>query len=401
MNRLISIYKYSLLLILLGTTMSAIADTNGAIDSLAGKLTATLEGKVVKVKGDTYYISLGSNNGAVQGAQFEIAREGEPIKVDGKILGYEEDIIGLLTLDRVRKQLSQGKLVGKATQPPKPGDKVYQKRKQLKRLVIAPFSLNQNTTEFSKTVQEKLITTLVQKGIQVVERSQLEQVLKEQKLSYSGLFNLNSAKQVGQLLGAEGIILGTFSDQGNTISINARIVDLGSANTIAAADVEMAKTPTIAKGLQQTLEGGGYASGGSSGVSSSGGGKLKKGQTVNVDDTRVELVGCKRGGGVVCTFYLTNTSKDAKITLYANYSGKVSKSHDDLRNSYTANATQIADQGKGRRRYSQYVFESGIPVRAKLYFPAIDPKAKQFVLLKVAFHHTGHNAIKFKNIKIQ
>jgi len=399
MNRLITIYKYSLILILLGSALPVLANTtNDAINKLSEKLTATLEGKVVKVKGGTYYISLGSDNGAVQGAQFEIAREGEAIKVDGKILGYEEDIIGLLTLDRVRKQLSQGKLVGKAKLAPKAGDKVYQKRKQLKRLVIAPFSLNQNTTEFSKTVQEKLITTLVQKGIQVVERSQLEQVLKEQKLTYSGLFNLNSAKQIGQLLGAEGIILGTFSDQGNTISINARIVDLGSANTIAAADVELAKTPTIAKGLQQTLDSGGndYASSGSS----SGGGSSVKGKTVVVDDTRVELVGCKRSGEVVCTFYITNQAKDGAIHLYAAHGAQLTKAHDDLRNSYTSNSVQVADQRKAKH-YAKYHFDSGIQVRAKIYFPAIDPKAKKFVLLKVALHHTAHNSIKFKNVKIQ
>jgi len=396
MNRFISTFKYSLILMLISSTLPALAaGINESVESLAEKLTATLEGKVVKVKGNTYYISLGSQDGAVQGAQFEIAREGEPIKVDGKVLGYEEEIIGILTLGRVRKQLSQGHLVGKAKQPLKPGDKVYQKRKQLKRLVIAPFSLNQNTTEFSKTVQEKLITTLVQKGIQVVERSQLEQVLKEQKLTYSGLFNLNSAKQVGQLLGAEGIILGTFSDQGNTVSINARIVDLGSANTIAAAEVELAKTPTIAKGLEQTLDSG-YAS---SGSNSSGGGKAIKGTTKVVDDVKIELTGCKRSGGVVCTFYLTNQAKDGTIHIYGNYSGRTTVAHDNLRNSYTAKTAQLADGKKGL--YARYAFDSGIAVRAKIHFPAIDPKADRFVLLNVKLHRTAQSVVKFKNVKIQ
>lgn len=39
----------------------------------------------------------------------------------------------------------------------------------------------------------------------------------KQKLAYSGLVKLSSARQVGKLLGAEGIVLGSFGDLSNTV----------------------------------------------------------------------------------------------------------------------------------------------------------------------------------------
>lgn len=46
---------------------------------------------------------------------------------------------------------------------------------------------------------------------QVIEREQLQQVLKEQKLSLSGAVDENSAAEVGKVLGLDVIIMGTFS----------------------------------------------------------------------------------------------------------------------------------------------------------------------------------------------
>ncbi|NJN46994.1 MAG: hypothetical protein HC808_11525 [Candidatus Competibacteraceae bacterium] len=97
------------------------------------------------------------------------------------------------------------------------------------------------------------MTALVQKGLPVVERSQLEKILKEQQLSYSGLFDLSSAQQVGKLLGADGVVLGAIADQGNSVAVNARLVELGTASVVAATEVEIAKTPMITQGLDRVV----------------------------------------------------------------------------------------------------------------------------------------------------
>lgn len=85
--------------------------------------------------------------------------------------------------------------------PACPGIAAYQIRKQVKRLVIGQFSYNQTFNRLTKSLQDKLYTAMSDRGIQVVERDQLERVLEEQKLGYSGLVNINSAKKIGELLG--------------------------------------------------------------------------------------------------------------------------------------------------------------------------------------------------------
>jgi curli biogenesis system outer membrane secretion channel CsgG len=62
---------------------------------------------------------------------------------------------------------------------------------------------------------DMLTTALVKSGnFMVIERQQLEQVMKEQKLGLSGAVTPQSAAQVGKLLGVELIVLGSVNEFG-------------------------------------------------------------------------------------------------------------------------------------------------------------------------------------------
>ncbi len=252
-RRVVFVIGLAILTVFFKCQSHAAEDLNQKIAVLSEKLAFANEGQVVNVSDDILYLDLGQQDGILQGNMFEIVRLGEPIKAGNEILGYEEQIIGKAEAYRVRKKLTLARVVEKS-EVPRAGDKAYQIKKSIKRLVVAQFSYNQGFNQFTKNLQEKLFTDLVQKGMQVVERDQLERVLKEQKLGYSGLINLNSAKKVGELLGAEGMVLGTISDLGNSVSVNARLVDLETGNSLAAAEVDLPKTPLIAALLSETVE---------------------------------------------------------------------------------------------------------------------------------------------------
>lgn len=251
--RVVFVIGLTLLTVFFRGQSYAAEDFNQKIAVLSEKLAFANEGQVMNVSDDILYLNLGQQDGILQGNMFEIVRLGEPIRAGNEILGYEEQIIGKAEAYRVRKKLTLARVVEK-NEVPQAGDKVYQIKKNIKRLVVAQFSYNKGFNQFTKNLQEKLFTDLVQKGMQVVERDQLERVLKEQKLGYSGLINLNSAKKVGELLGAEGMVLGTISDLGNSVSVNARIVDLENGNSLAAAEVDLPKTPLIASLLSETVK---------------------------------------------------------------------------------------------------------------------------------------------------
>lgn len=74
---------------------------------------------------------------------------------------------------------------------------------------------------------ESLITGLCRvNSLILIERSQIKKVLEEQTFSQTGVVDPNTAPQMGKLLGANKIILGSFQVLGNQIKINARITDV-------------------------------------------------------------------------------------------------------------------------------------------------------------------------------
>ena len=84
----------------------------------------------------------------------------------------------------------------------------------------------------AKIIQEKIISALAGQGnFKIIEREQLDKILAEQRLQASGLVDNASAAEIGKLLGADGIMVGTITEYGRTIypkarlTVNVRVVD--------------------------------------------------------------------------------------------------------------------------------------------------------------------------------
>jgi len=81
-------------------------------------------------------------------------------------------------------------------------------------------------TEFAKIEQ-----------FQVVERSQLQQIFEEMKLGQSGMLDGGSAQQVGKLLGAQNLLLGSFMNMfDGKLRIDIRIVEVETGLTLKAEE---------------------------------------------------------------------------------------------------------------------------------------------------------------------
>lgn len=87
-------------------------------------------------------------------------------------------------------------------------------------------------------VSERLTTEIVKnKSHRVVEREQIEKLLGELKLQQSGAITLDSAKELGHLLGADYVILGTITElKDSVLEINVRLVDVLSGEIIKASN---------------------------------------------------------------------------------------------------------------------------------------------------------------------
>ncbi|MAX36771.1 MAG: hypothetical protein CME33_09430 [Gimesia sp.] len=72
----------------------------------------------------------------------------------------------------------------------------------------------------------------------IVERERIEAVLDELELARSGIFDQRDVAQIGHLLGARQLVLGSYFQLFNVFRIDARVVDVETGKTMAAAGVE-------------------------------------------------------------------------------------------------------------------------------------------------------------------
>jgi curli biogenesis system outer membrane secretion channel CsgG len=75
---------------------------------------------------------------------------------------------------------------------------------------IAVMDFQGNNINVGTALAESLVPALMESGFEVVERSALEKLLKEQKLGLTGALNSSQISQIGQIAGVNAIIFGNF-----------------------------------------------------------------------------------------------------------------------------------------------------------------------------------------------
>ncbi|MBU4511112.1 CsgG/HfaB family protein, partial [bacterium] len=264
------------------------------VSELADKLAFAVEGYVAGVSGETVYIDLGQASGIVEGIKFEVVRldKDNPFKKGEIIIGYPETEVGQIEITGVRKEMSLAKIINKVMAIQE-GDKVYQEMKKVTRIAITEFTYGNEFNDFTRNVQDILYTNLIQKGMTVVEREKMEQVLNELGKSFSGIIDSSTAAEIGKMLGVEAIVVGTVADMGNSVDLRTRLVDVEKGTAITAAQIDVVKDPTITKiisdGKRKAIYGKAISK------STIGGetviGELPK---VTVKNLTIEMTGCTR-----------------------------------------------------------------------------------------------------------
>jgi TolB-like protein len=107
------------------------------------------------------------------------------------------------------------------------------------------------STDLGRVVTERLTTALVQRlqgGGRVVERGQVEQLLRELELAPDAL-TTESAADVGRQLGADVVVLGTAGVLDGKAIVSARAVNVADGSVAAAGEFfTRASTQTAARG---------------------------------------------------------------------------------------------------------------------------------------------------------
>lgn len=114
-----------------------------------------------------------------------------------------------------------------------------------KRLAVIDFTdLEGNITALGRFIAEKMSVALFRttREFDLVNRSQLARLIKENKLAEEGLLNPKTVARLGQLAGVDAIIIGTLTPFGDNIEYSVSAINIESATIIAAIDGQFPKT---------------------------------------------------------------------------------------------------------------------------------------------------------------
>lgn len=108
-----------------------------------------------------------------------------------------------------------------------------------RRIVVLPFrNLSQQPADnwLSESFSESLMMGLSQSpGLRLIERSEIQAVLKEQALMQSVLADPAQAPQLGQLMGAEYIVVGHFQRIESQLQAQVRLVNVSTGEVASAS----------------------------------------------------------------------------------------------------------------------------------------------------------------------
>ncbi|MDI6740943.1 MAG: CsgG/HfaB family protein [Candidatus Edwardsbacteria bacterium] len=154
-----------------------------------------------------------------------------------KALQEQKDKLAKLEAEKAaleKERAGQNKLpIGALTYDP---SRVTQVGSRLS-IAVMPFENKGGDPGLSTMVQDKMITSLYSlKRFKIIERSQIEKVMSEQKLGMTGAIDQSKAVKVGKLIGVDAILIGSVSSGDKGTGMDARLIDTENGTIITAKD---------------------------------------------------------------------------------------------------------------------------------------------------------------------
>ena len=91
----------------------------------------------------------------------------------------------------------------------------------------------------AKALTQRLTSEMIELQLyQVLERSEMKRLLEEQKFQYSGCVDTKCAGELGKILGAKYMVVGTISQIGKSFSIDSRLISVESGEAYGSGKYE-------------------------------------------------------------------------------------------------------------------------------------------------------------------
>ena len=260
---------------------------------------------------------------------------------------------------------------------------------------VADFTdLQGNVTELGRFLAEELSVSLAgsANGFEVVDRTHLKALVKEYKLSLSGLIDPTTAKKLGQIAGADAFITGTLTPFGDSIRLAVKVLDAGTAKIITAATANIAKTKAIEEIFgTPILENQPTPNDPQPTATTSK-------QKTEANGFIFELQGFKKSGtSLICNLVVLSTEDDKNLVILWNET----EMFDNNGNNYRVRKVQIGNKD------DTCLLVKGVPTKLVLVYTDINPVPSKISLLKIeggSYTTTKRDnkfLIQFRDIPIQ
>lgn len=127
-------------------------------------------------------------------------------------------------------------------------------------IAIAAFPhVDDTCSELSNFLVDELVLSLFSlpdNQLSIIERSQLDRIFSELELSLSGAVDVNTTQELGRVHGVDTLLVGTLSNFGEDLRVNARLIDTETARVFSAAAVNIPRTSTFEMLMERPAAGG-------------------------------------------------------------------------------------------------------------------------------------------------
>jgi hypothetical protein len=275
---------------------------------------------------------------------------------------------------------------------------------QKKRVAVIDFTdLEGNITALGRFIAEKLSIALfkTKREFDLVNRSQLARLIKENKLAEEGLLNPKTVARLGQLAGVDAIIIGTLTPFGDNIEYSFSTINIESATVIAAIDGQFPKTNAMNSLLGTALikdDELSFSKG--TGTSS----KIDTSQThstslrkLEKEDILFELVDYRlTGAGLEFDLLITSLKRDERVTFSVNESRIL----DDLGGEHdSVNGTFGNSSSRGQ---ISKTLVPEVKTKAGFQFNTVLKGATSIALfeIKILIHGKNWDTVRFKDLPL-
>ena len=254
--------------------------------------------------------------------------------------------------------------------------------------------LDGNVTQLGRYIAEQMSVALLNAAdnFEVVDRTHLKTLLKEHKLSDSGVLDPATVTKLGQIAGIQALITGTLTPFGDSVELAVKVLDVNTAQMIGATNANIPKTEAIKKLLDMQIN----VTDPPKPTPTQSAKTTPTGPKVEVRGFTFELQGCKKANDTVtCHYVITSNGQDRELQVWGK-SDHCSKFFDEFGNDYVATQATLANRTDDYGVKTLLIMD--VRTKATLTFEKVSAETTMMKLHRLCVYDTERFQVQFRDV---